>query len=69
MNLTRRHSDCNDGTCPAIWDTSDAAMVGIQGATLTDPEALADLGRIPGHEGVVLIPRELLKSYFSKERP
>lgn len=68
MHLTRKYGTCNDGTCPAIWDTSDPAMVGVQGATLTDPEALADLGRIPGHERVVLIPRDLLMGYL-KEHP
>ena len=44
------------------------AMVGVQGPNLTDPEALADLGRIPGHERVVLIPRDLLMGYL-KEHP
>ena len=64
VHLTRKFDNCNDGTCPAIWDTSDPAMVGVQGDKLTDPEALADLGQIPGHERVVLIPRELLMSYL-----
>ncbi len=39
----------------------------MQGSTLTDLEALADLGTIPGHEQVVLFPRALLNGYASKE--
>jgi hypothetical protein len=54
---------CSDGTCPAIYDTDNAAVVAIQGSVLTDRTALADIGEIPGHETVVLIPRALLESY------
>jgi hypothetical protein len=68
VRFTRIHRDCNDGTCPGILDTDDPAVVGVQGATLTDPQALADLGRIPSHEQVVLLPRSLLESYI-KEHP
>ena len=68
MHFTRIHRDCNDGTCPAILDTDDPALIGVQGTTLTDPQALADLGSIPSHEQVILIPRSLLAAYF-KEHP
>jgi hypothetical protein len=69
MRLTHKHGDgCNDGTCPAIYDTDDPAVVGVQGSVLTDPAALADLGRIPGDEQVVLLPRDLLMGYVTKER-
>jgi hypothetical protein len=64
VQFTRKHSDCNDGTCPAIWDTDDPELVGVQG-TLTD--ARSGLGQVPPHEQVVLIPRHLLESYL-KER-
>ena len=65
MRLTRKHDDpgCHDATCPAIWDTDDPQLIGVQGSTLTDPQALTDLGQIPGHEQVVLIPRRLLESW------
>jgi hypothetical protein len=68
MRLTRKHGDgCNDGTCPAIYDTDDPELVAVQGSTLIDREALADLGPIPGHEQVVLLPRALLDGYAIKE--
>ena len=63
MRLTRKHGDCDDGTCPAIWDTDDPQLVAVQGAILTDPQACADLGEIPAHEQVVLLPRKILDSY------
>ena len=63
MRLTRKHGDCDDGTCPAIWDTDDPQLVAVQGAILTDPQARADLGEIPAHEQVVLLPRKILDSY------
>jgi hypothetical protein len=64
MRLTRKYGDgCNDGTCPAIYDTDDPAVVGVQGSVLTDSGAVADLGLIPDHEQVVLLPRELLLGY------
>ena len=67
MRLTRRHSSCDDGTCPAVWDTDNPAVVGVQGSVLTDPAALTDAGELPAHERVVLIPRELLIGYLKKE--
>lgn len=63
MRLTRKHGDCDDGTCPAIWDTDDPQLVAVQGAILTDPQARADLGEIPAHEQVVLLPQKILDSY------
>jgi hypothetical protein len=63
MRLTRKLSGCDDGTCPAVWDTDDPELVGVQGAVLADAAALADLGPIPAHEQVVLIPRAILDGY------
>jgi hypothetical protein len=54
---------CSDGTCPTIWKTDDPEIMAVQGAILADAEALADIGEIPGHETVVLIPRSLLEGY------
>jgi hypothetical protein len=54
---------CSDGTCPTIWTTDDPEIMAVQGATLADSQALADIGEIPGHETVVLIPRSLLERY------
>lgn len=66
MHFTRIHRDCNDGTCPAILDTDDPAVVGVQGAIVTDSQALAELGSIPPHEQVVLVPRSLLTGYLKE---
>lgn len=64
MRIIRKSGDgCSDGTCPALWDTDDPEIVAVQGSTLTDATALADIGEMPGHESVVLIPRRLLESY------
>lgn len=63
MRITGKHGDCSDGTCPAIYDTDDPEMVGVQGTVLTDVQALSDIGEIPGHESVVLLPRSLFESY------
>jgi hypothetical protein len=65
MRFTRKHGTCNDGTCPAIWDTDDPALVGVQGAvTPVRPPGAP----VPPDEQVVLIPRELLDRYL-KESP
>jgi len=63
VRITRKNGGCSDGTCPAIYDTDDPAVVAVQGAILTDAPALADVGEVPGHETVVLIPRSLFDSY------
>jgi len=68
MRIIRKHGECSDGTCPAVYDTDDPEMVGVQGAILTDAQALSDIGEIPAHENVVLLPRSLFESY-ARERP
>ena len=40
----------------------------MQGSALTDPEAGADLGDIPAHEEVVVLPQSLLESYARERR-
>jgi hypothetical protein len=69
MRITRKYdNECSDGTCPAIFDTDDPETVAFQGATLTDTQALRDVGQVPPHEGVVLLPRRLFESYL-REHP
>jgi hypothetical protein len=69
MRITRKYdNECSDGTCPAIFDTDDPETVAFQGATLTDAQALRDVGQVPAHEGVVLLPRRLFESYL-REHP
>jgi hypothetical protein len=61
--VTNRHRDrdCHDAACPTVWDTDDPATVAVQGTL--PAAALAGLGEVPGHEGVVLVPRSLLESW------
>jgi hypothetical protein len=66
MRVTKKHGGCSDGPCPAIYDLDDPDLVGVQGATLTDSQALADIGDIPGHESVVVLPRSLFDSYVEQ---
>ena len=66
MHITGTHRRCADGTCPAVHDTDDPEFLAIQGTTLTDADALRDVGEVPGHEAVVLLPRSLFKSYADK---
>jgi hypothetical protein len=48
---------CDDGTCPALYLT-DGGTVVVQGAVVTDTEALAALD-LPGHETAVEVPLSL----------
>ena len=69
VRITRKYDGgCSDGTCPAIMETDDPEMVAFQGATLTDPAALGDVGQVPAHENVVLLPRSLVEDYL-RQRP
>ncbi len=71
MQLIHRAGTCEDGPCPNVFDvTGDGRedMAGIQGATLTDPSALAQVSRMPAHESMVLVPRQLLLEYADRVR-
>ena len=46
-----------------MHDTDDPQFMAIQGTTLTDADALRDVGEVPCHETVVLLPRSLSESY------
>jgi uncharacterized Ntn-hydrolase superfamily protein len=49
---------CSGGSCPTVYATDRGTLV-VQGAIVTDPEALAAVN-LPAHETLVEIPRELL---------
>jgi hypothetical protein len=68
MRLTSRYGDpdCADDNCPAIMETDNPDLVVVQGAVLTDEEALSDAGTIPGHERLVVVPRALLIGYAGR---
>ena len=54
MHITAKYGNgCSDATCPAIYDTDD-------------PQALHEIGQVPPHETVVLLPRKLFEDYRSR---
>lgn len=44
-------------------DRTDRTTYIAQGWKVTDPQALADVGDVPDHEGLIEIPEEVLKMY------
>ena len=52
---------CDDGTCPALFETDRGTYV-VQGAIVTDPDALEEM-KLPAHETAVEVPAELLGGY------
>jgi hypothetical protein len=57
MQLTKL-AGCSGGTCPAVYATDRGTYV-VQGAIVTDPDALATVN-LPEHETLVEIPAEML---------
>ena len=56
----RKLAGCSGGTCPTVYGTDRGTYV-VQGARVTDPEALAAM-ELPEHETLVEVPAELLAS-------
>lgn len=54
-----------EGESPALYatDRTDRVTYIAQGWRVTDPQALADVGRVPDHENLIEIPEEVLKYY------
>ncbi len=50
---------------PALFatDRTDRRTFIAQGWKVTDPQALADVGPVPDHEGIIEIPEDVLKFY------
>lgn len=66
--ITRKAAgDCQGKDCPAVWDTTDPQMVGIQG-DLPQAGEMAQAGDMPGREGIVFVPRSLLDAWASAQR-
>jgi len=59
-------SGCNDGTCPAIFKTSDPDVVGVRGLEVSPADSAA-VQRAPG-ETIVFLPRAVLDEYAAKQR-
>jgi hypothetical protein len=53
--------------CPSLFatDRTDRETFLVQGWKVTDDKALADVGEIPGHEGIVEVPVEILEMYLA----
>nr|WP_042193422.1 hypothetical protein [Kibdelosporangium sp. MJ126-NF4]CEL20768.1 hypothetical protein [Kibdelosporangium sp. MJ126-NF4] len=49
-------------------DRTDRRTYFVQGWTVTDPQALGDIGPIPDGEAVVEIPEDVLKFYTRSEQ-
>lgn len=61
MQLTFLGTTSNSGSCPNLYATDRGTYV-VQGARITDPEALTTLRErgLPDHETAVEIPAALL---------
>jgi hypothetical protein len=46
-----------------VTDRTDRRTFIAQGWKVTDPQALADAGPVPDHEGIIEIPEDVLKFY------
>jgi hypothetical protein len=64
-------SSGNNG-CPTLYRTERGTII-VQGATVTDPTALAEMHRhgngIPSHESAVEVPAELLRLVDAEALP
>jgi hypothetical protein len=60
--------ESNVGDSPTLFatDRTDRSTFIAQGWKVTDPQLLADVGRIPDHEGLIEIPEDVLKFYVRK---
>ena len=47
-------------------DRTDRVTYIAQGWKVTDPQALADVGDVPDHEGLIEIPEDVLKMYVRR---
>lgn len=58
-------SGCEDGNCPKISDVIDSGaddMVAVQGPNSAERQG------VPDHEGLVIVPRQLILDYADKIR-
>ena len=57
--------ESHTGESPTLFatDRTDRVTYIAQGWKVTDPQALADVGDVPDHEGLIEIPEDVLKMY------
>jgi hypothetical protein len=67
--ITRKTAgNCEDKTCPAVWDTTDPDWVGIR---IKRPDLTDDLtaaGETPADEMTGFIPRAILDAWASGQQ-
>ena len=49
-----------------VTDRTDRVTYIAQGWTVTDPQALADVGPVPDHETLIEIPEDVLMMYLRR---
>ncbi|RCG32011.1 hypothetical protein DQ384_05575 [Sphaerisporangium album] len=59
MRLQFLGKETDGGNSPTLWDTDGDEYV-IQGFTVTDAEALADIGAVPDGELIIRVPKRLM---------
>jgi hypothetical protein len=59
-----------EGQSPTLFatDRTDRTTYIVQGWKVTDPEALADVGTVPGNETLIEVPEEVLKMFTRSNR-
>jgi hypothetical protein len=64
-NFLGKDPESYQGNSPTLFatDRTDRKTYIAQGWKVTDPEALADVGDVPDHEGLIEIPENVLKMY------
>lgn len=68
MHIMGTHRTCSDGTCPAVHDAADPALIAVQGSALRDPWARAGPGDIPAREEAVARACSLLENHARERR-
>lgn len=68
MRMRFLGSTSEAGACPTLYETDRGTIV-VQGLTLTDAEALADLRDVLDGESAVEVPRELIAEIARKVVP
>jgi hypothetical protein len=56
-------SNVTDSPTMYATDRTDRSTFIVQGWKVTDAQALADIGPIPDHEGLIEVPEDVLKFY------
>ncbi|WP_084960218.1 hypothetical protein [Thermoactinospora rubra] len=61
LRFLGKDPDSPNGGSPTLWQDTDTGDLIVQGYTLTDPAAVAEVGALPPGEAVVRIPVRMLQ--------